>query len=240
LTAFAFISSLLAGYYLSLGTTSSFFTGGIFILFFGIFDCCDGMVARMKKNSSKYGELIDMFADSLASLSFFTGLMIGTSSLFSQSYVPFLLIPSLFALLKDAAVYNYYKKQFFFHRDEDPNGRVNQIKQFKIEHTQLKKTKPYSFDRVLLGLFLAFTKMQKNEESTLSYDPKRYIEKNKPLLPIWAVCAGSTHLSMIAISVMLTNIDYYFIFAIGFSSIWMLGAIAAQKRANSSLVKEHS
>ena len=81
------ITAIFSGFTLSKGTHDSFALGGIGIIVFGIFDCCDGMLARMKKNGTKYGPLIDMVVDVLSSISFFTGLTIGLSKTIDDFYL---------------------------------------------------------------------------------------------------------------------------------------------------------
>ena len=45
-----------------------FFYAGLFFLISSVLDCCDGMIARLKKNGTPYGKLIDGIVDYLVNI----------------------------------------------------------------------------------------------------------------------------------------------------------------------------
>lgn len=73
------------------------------IIGFSIFDCCDGMVARIKKNGHPYGEFIDMAVDVISSCCIF-------ASLLYISQEKWMLFLSLISLLIHVSIYNYLKE----------------------------------------------------------------------------------------------------------------------------------
>ena len=109
------VTAIFTGVKLAEGTRESFILGGLGIFLFGVFDCCDGLLARMKGNGTKYGALIDMVIDVISALSFYSGVTIGlvkSSEVFTWELTfPML---SMFAVAAHAGIYHFYKKQFVF------------------------------------------------------------------------------------------------------------------------------
>ena len=56
----ALLTALFSGLCLAMGTPAGLICGGIGMLLFGVWDCCDGMMARMKGNGDYYGQFVDM------------------------------------------------------------------------------------------------------------------------------------------------------------------------------------
>ena len=138
---FALCSALVAAFFLSQGTDISFAIGGIGILVFCVFDCCDGMMARMKNNGSKYGDLIDMFVDLLSSIAFFTGTYIGLiaqDQTYSSAYLVWI---GGIALLIHTSIYQFHKDQYFNYFKNNPDARKKKIEQLKRDYENLKREK---------------------------------------------------------------------------------------------------
>lgn len=231
----SFLSSLFSGYQFTLGTKQGYFLGGLGILIFGIFDCCDGMLARLKQNGSKFGELIDMFVDLMANISIFTGLFIGISKNVNLSYPPNIIFLAGVFLFIHASIYHYFKKQYFFYLNENPEGRTRQIVAFKREYDLLKSNKGSIFSRLLLKLYLIYAGLQKDSSKQAKYDVENYAFLNNHILPLWGPITGSTHLTVMAVSLMLGTVDYYICYALVFSNIWMALVSFVQHSVNSRI-----
>ena len=63
LTLTAIALGITGGYFYSRGTDISCIYGAFFYLMFNVFDCSDGQLARLKKNGTPGGRLIDGIAD---------------------------------------------------------------------------------------------------------------------------------------------------------------------------------
>ncbi|MCB0280245.1 MAG: CDP-alcohol phosphatidyltransferase family protein, partial [Calditrichaeota bacterium] len=77
ITFLAMLSGIIAGYFYSLGDTSSFVWGAIFYGLSNVLDCSDGMIARIKNNGTKVGRIIDGFVDYVVSIAVYVGLASG-------------------------------------------------------------------------------------------------------------------------------------------------------------------
>ncbi len=239
---FALCSSFTGGYFISRGTVEGFLYGGLAILIFGIFDCCDGMLSRMKKNGSTYGNLVDMFVDFLSSIAFYTGTFLGLkkSLINVETNFYYMVWPAAIFLLIHVGIYNFYKKQFLFYRDGNPDGRKREIDYYKRELEKLKKEKTQYFNQVLLLLFLTFTSQQAREDKKVEYHKEYYAVYNKKILPFWGIISGSTHLSILGLSLIFNAIDIYIYFSLIFANLWLLFTYMIQIGVNNKLKREQA
>ena len=80
LTIMAIVMGIISGCFYSQGTQICFIVGGLFYLLFNVFDCSDGQLARLKKNGTHTGRIIDGIADYIAAIAVFIGVGIGFAS----------------------------------------------------------------------------------------------------------------------------------------------------------------
>lgn len=196
----ALLSALIAAFYLSLGNSVGLICGGFWIISFCIFDCCDGMLARMKKNGSKYGDLIDMFVDLLSNMAFFIGIFIGLNKYGETSAYKYLIWIGGISILLHACIYQFYKDQFFNYFQNNPDGRRKKIEQLKRDYGLYRNEKRNYFDRILIRMFLLLNGAQRSKKSSKKYHALKYVECNKNILPLWGLIAGSSHLFVLSMA----------------------------------------
>lgn len=79
LTVCGFLFSLVAGLVFFLGKPAFFTLGGVLAMVSMIFDCADGMLARAKNMTSRYGAYLDIFLDRIADFAVLLGASLGYS-----------------------------------------------------------------------------------------------------------------------------------------------------------------
>jgi len=77
LTIIAIFIGFASGCLYATGLHGACIYGAILFMLYNVFDCSDGMLARLKKNGSQVGRIIDGIADYLATAAVFIGLGIG-------------------------------------------------------------------------------------------------------------------------------------------------------------------
>jgi phosphatidylglycerophosphate synthase len=231
----ALIIAIISGYFLTTGTPKGFAYAGVGIFIFSVLDCCDGMLARMKKNGSKYGQLIDMFVDLLASICFYVGLCIGLSKGNDFFPIHYFAIVSAVFILVHASIYSFYKKQFLFYLENNPQGRTREIEKYRRDFDNLNKEGGSYFERLLIWLFLVFSRAQKNPKSMSTFKVGKYLKYNKPILPMWGVVSGSTHLMLLSLSLITQHVMLYFFYAIVLSNLWLAFVSMIQVGVNVSV-----
>lgn len=232
----ALVSALIGAYFMTLGEPWAFAIAGSCIITFSVFDCCDGMLARMKKNGPKWGVQIDMFVDLISNIALYLCLFIG---LRKQSYpypIEYFSILCALSILLHASIYHYFKKQYQYYTDNNPVGRQRELDYYRREFELLKKEPGHHFEKMLLKLFLIFSKAQKNDDKAAVYDVERYSQYNISILPMWAMIAGSSHLTFLALALLINEMPIYLYFALVVSNLWLILVYIIQNSVNSSIL----
>jgi phosphatidylglycerophosphate synthase len=84
LTLFGFLMSMVVAYFFAVG---EFITAGIMLIFAGLFDMVDGMVARQLGEATEFGAFFDSAMDRYSDLVMFLGLLIYYGSQGRDNYV---------------------------------------------------------------------------------------------------------------------------------------------------------
>src|SRR5665647_2867156 len=62
LTVISMIFGVIGGFFYSFGNHSAFIIGAILVLLYNVVDCSDGQLARLKKNGTAVGRILDGIA----------------------------------------------------------------------------------------------------------------------------------------------------------------------------------
>jgi len=94
LTLSGLVLGVLTGWFFAQGDYINGVLGGLVLVFSGIWDCCDGDVARLKFMESDYGEYFDTMCDNIINIFTFIGITIGVAkqSGLLASLIPFVLL----------------------------------------------------------------------------------------------------------------------------------------------------
>ena len=236
---FSFLSiltSITAGLFLAMGTGQGFLWGGIGIVFFCVWDCCDGMLARMKKNGSMYGKYVDRVSDLFANTSFLLGAFIGFHKYQSGFSLIAISIPvcGVFILVH-VATYQFYKNQMDCYLANNPAGQKRELENLEASYRRLKESQTQPFHVILLKTCLLFSKLQKEPKPIVEYDVGAYVKANKLILPLWGVLAGSTHLTIFAVALVVRQIEVYVVYALLFANLWAMLVFRIQRGANNKV-----
>ena len=79
ISVFSMLFGILTGVMFGFGTHQFFIFGAIALLTSNVLDCADGQLARLKKNGTGIGRIIDGFIDYVTGLSIYVGIGIGLS-----------------------------------------------------------------------------------------------------------------------------------------------------------------
>ncbi|MGH2574826.1 MAG: CDP-alcohol phosphatidyltransferase family protein, partial [Ignavibacteria bacterium] len=83
-SSIAMLFGIVAGIFFGFGAYSFLILGAGFYFLCNVLDCADGQIARLKKNGTKVGRIIDGFIDYVVSISVFIGIGIGMTKMNSS------------------------------------------------------------------------------------------------------------------------------------------------------------
>jgi len=229
----AMICGIAGGCAFAGGSRRLFIIGGLLYGFSTILDCCDGMIARLKKNGTLTGRIVDGLVDYVTSASVYIGLGIGLSKArfagaLSLPFNPWLLVllacasHAIHAVLSDK-----YRNGFLNQMKPTPLRGETERAQFSRELERLKSGEGHGFDRALIRIYLLYLQLQtgKAREKAITIKNTRVPRFSAIKALLWNIIGPSTHVTFLIAAAFLFNFMVYFIFVIGFCNIWTAGLL---------------
>ena len=240
------ITGLISGFIFSKGTATCFIIAGGLHFFCMVLDCVDGMIARLKKNGTAVGRIIDGFADYSVGVAVFIGYGIGLSNAGYQ--LPFSLSISHWTLLAISAVswifhsmiVDYYRVEFMAHGLGKMKSTWEEKKHFTEELEKIKHGKGKLFEKILIALFLGYSHLQRFQlDKKEVFDRRTYYKKNKTLIHLWFWIGPTAQAFVMIVSAILFRPIIFFFYIIVLANIWMIVLWIIQAKVNKKiLIKE--
>jgi hypothetical protein len=195
---------------------SSLIAAAIMLLLANVMDCADGQLARLKKNGTYLGGIVDGFFDYIVG----SATIIGIGFCLSRQHDPMLIIP--FALLAglSRAFQNilvdqrrhFYSKSASYETDAFQNDELALIQHRK----KLQGQKGYYLEKIILrsGLnYIAIQRFAIRMTRVTFVDYKTFNEfpdHRSFLLRSWTFLGSSTHITLAIIAAMVNHLEMYF------------------------------
>ena len=229
----SFIAMLLgaaAGGFFAWGTKTGFFIGALILIASHIFDCSDGMIARLKNNGTKIGRVIDGIADYFTFTFVYAGIAIGLSKMEDAGLVSFTasvwLMVSVIALfhIMHSIITDYYRNKYLFNVYNQKLDPTIQRVEFEKEYEKLKSKKGMLFEKFVVQIYLKYLMLQSSKETKVSkkFDAESYAENNKVLIILWNLIGNSTHILVFSLAAIIFKPGIYAFYTVIAANIWML------------------
>jgi phosphatidylglycerophosphate synthase len=225
-------AAVVGGILLWQGTRTGFLLGGLFYLIAVVFDCADGMLARLKGNGTKIGRILDGLFDYIATTSVMVGLAFGMDKAgFDVPLGPFWLvaIAGLAAALQSMTV-DYAKSQFLAYGL--PNGRpiTDEVTEFEEELARLRAEGREPLSQLAIVIYLYYSRIQAR---SMKPQPRGYVRRDyfrKNLIPVrlWTLIGPGTHRALFILAAVLYQPAIYLWFAIVIGNAIMLALLGLQ------------
>ncbi|RLC58780.1 MAG: hypothetical protein DRH89_00155 [Candidatus Cloacimonadota bacterium] len=237
------IVGMLSGYFFSRGDVTSYIIAGILYFFCLVLDCVDGMIARLKKNGTPVGRIVDGFADYVVGVSVYIGLAIGFSKgIVSIEFWPYhptiLLLIAAASHIFHAMIVDYYRVEFMSHGLGKVTSVWDERKIFTEEMDRIKHMHGKWLDKILIAVYLGYSHLQifrLNEKE--KYNRRAYYKSNKFMILLWFWIGPTAHVFVLIIAAILFRPIIYFIFTIGVANIYMIILWIIQVKINQRLRK---
>lgn len=234
----ALLSGIASGYYFLQGTRGSFKWGAFYFLLFAVLDCCDGMVARLKKNGTEFGRLIDGVVDYLVNAIVYMTLSLGLLRQFPlETIQPWVLV--IIAGVSKAIQsisYDHYLTEYLSYEKGDGGFVVREIEDLKKRLEESQRSNGSFVRRMALKLYLGYSSIQAgNQERALVYNPDDYCSRNLRSLKMWSMIGPSVHMLVFIIACILNEPYLLFFYAVVFGNLWLLMMFVYQFKINQEL-----
>jgi phosphatidylglycerophosphate synthase len=232
-------AGITSGVFYAMGDKKSFLYAGLFYALSHILDCSDGMIARLKKMATPIGRIIDGWADYITAFAVYVGLLIGLHNGSFQLPVSspwVLMIPTVFSMAAHCILVDYYRHEFMAHALGKTTTTRKDLKFFSAKLEELNKVKGKYLEKILIIVYLGYTKLQLRESKEVKKYPRdKYYKSNKPLLLLWNWIGLATHIFIMILATFLYEPMIFFYYIIGLANIWMVVVGIIQVRTNKKI-----
>jgi hypothetical protein len=255
-SSMAMLVGVIGGVLFGFGTKDYLLAGACFYLVCNILDCADGQIARLKKNGTKVGRIVDGFIDYVVSTVVYFGIGIGLTSLEMKgminlqgnvfhlnpyAYIWLATVLGGFSSAFQAILLDFFRNKFLEYVYGKFSSLEEELKEFEEEKARINKpgVKKGLLDNFLISVYLRYTLFQlsfqekkKNEIQKPAPDPKNYYRKNRLLLHLWSYIGSTTHLTLCIICALLNNMELFLLICILPLNFLMLSLYFVQRLVN--------
>jgi hypothetical protein len=223
----AIFMGVIAGCFYSFGQPEYFKIGALFYLAFNILDCSDGQLARLKKNGTPVGRIIDGISDYVATFAVYLGIAAGFAYRTPKPF--FWLLMLFFAGLSNifhGIVVDYYRSRFIDYVKGGESNFEKQPEVFRKEYESIRNQRGKGFDRTILLIYFRYSALQrlmlakKKKAKLFITTPNEFFQKNKTIIRFWLILGPTTEITTLIICSFFNRFDLFiWITIIGFNSL---------------------
>ena len=217
LTLAAMTMGIAGGCFYAFGTYSTCITGAVFYILFNILDCSDGQLARIKKNGSSIGRLLDGMADYIAAIAVYVGIAIGYSGKPEQptSFILLTLFAGL-SIISQESLVDYFRTRFLDIVLKRKNTFNEGLTEFKMEYETIKNENGKWFKKTIVLIYLTYSQLQKILTSKkkivklFNATPEEYFNKNRLIIRFWVLMGPSAKITVLVLCSFFGRFDIFF------------------------------
>jgi phosphatidylglycerophosphate synthase len=199
-----------------------FTAAAICFAMYNIIDCSDGMLARLKKNGSNAGRILDGLADYISTAAVLIGLAIGASrNSNNTAYWWLMLAAAGFSNVIQSALVDYYRNRFLDYVLQRKSTFEEGLQAFRDEYNEIKDQKGKWLDKVIIRSYFIYSDIQnslaakKRKEKLFKATPEEYYQKNKAAVRIWVSIGPTSQVTALMVCSVFNRLDIFFWLMIG-------------------------
>ncbi len=222
-----------------------FFLWGAFLLFLtNLFDCADGMLARVRRTSSLTGYLFDGLVDYTTNTAVIIGMLHGLYVVGDNLVFIWLVgVPAGLSYAWWCAKVDRFRNEWMdkvYGRRRDPQLELDGMRQ------QLAGLPPRShrWDRLLIGAYGVYVKLWYSAPAPWAACPGECVDLDawrrlrKPIMQAAVFFGPTMHLSLMMLAGVLNRLDWYFWFALVGGTSWGLAILVWRAVVDRQLATE--
>jgi len=205
--------------------------GALCFALYNIVDCSDGQLARIKKNGTHAGRIVDGMADYISTAAAFIGIGIGgmTDHSGNASLWWTLLVLTAASNVVQSALVDYYRNRFLDYVLQRKSTFEEDYQSFVDEYNSIKNVKGKGLDRVIIQCYFKYSAMQrrivgkKKKEKLFKASPQDYYKKNKLPIRIWVTIGPTSQITAQMLCSAYNRMDIFFwLMLVGFNGIALI------------------
>jgi len=203
---------VIAGIMYGFGDSNALITAGILLIIYDVLDCSDGQLARLKKNGTLTGRIVDGFSDWVVSAAIYLGLGFGYANASVNPFLMWLVVVAAGATnALHSILLDFYRNRFMDNILNRANTLGDSLKEFENEYATLKNVRGRYFDRFILWLYLkySFLQIKFSSGNDHGFDAGDYYRKNRSILHLWTYLGPTTEFTFLIICSLLNRLDVF-------------------------------
>ncbi|MCB9248946.1 MAG: CDP-alcohol phosphatidyltransferase family protein [Ignavibacteriales bacterium] len=241
ITTLALIIGMIGGVVISFNTYSYLIIAAILLIIYDVLDCSDGQLARLKKNGTPAGRILDGVADYFVTISVYLGIGFGFANDSNNPvFYWVLLVLAGASNIVHAIALDYYRNRFLDYATNRESLLGDDLKEFEDEYKTLRAHGGNYFQLFILWIYLKYSNLQlkasKNSSETIQkkYDSKDFYKKNKTIMHLWTYIGPTSELTFIIFTALINRLDIYLIGMITFVNIYAIILFFVQHKIDGS------
>ncbi len=193
---------------------------------YNIIDCSDGMLARLKKNGSNAGRILDGLADYISTAAVLIGIAIGASRNTNDTAYWWLMLGLAgFSNVIQSALVDYYRNRFLDYVLQRKSTFEEGLQAFRDEYEIIKNQKGKWLDRMIIRSYFIYSNIQnslaakKKKEKLFKASPQDYYKKNKMAVRMWVSIGPTSQVTTLMVCSVINRFDIFFWLMIGLYNV---------------------
>jgi len=183
-----------------------------------ILDCADGQLARLKKNGTRMGRLLDGMVDYITEASVYVGMAVGLRPEGWRDDRWWILMAAAAAsTIFHAMLLDYYRNRFLNVVNGFPAYETEDYHSFKIERDALRASGEHPIRRRFIAFYLFYLELQRRltmrrqtTHTLRQIDPQEFRRANRILIRFWTLLGTSTQIVLLTASILFRRLDIFF------------------------------
>ncbi len=245
ITLISMLFGLAGAVFIGTGDAAMLPLAALLFIVYDVLDCSDGQLARLKKNGTRTGRIIDGVADYVVNVSIYLGIAIGFAPQWDNPLLWWLLTAAAgFSNAGHSIIVDYYRNRFLDVVLQRKSTFEEDLQEFQHEYDELRAKGIRPFDRLVIRIYLGYSGLQRGMTSgtgehafLAAIDPARYYARNKHMLKSWLLLGPTSQLTFVIIGALFNRMDVYVIALITLGNFLALVLYLVQSRINRSLFR---
>lgn len=223
------VCGIMAGVSFGMASEGFVFLGGVLLALSTVFDCADGQLARLKSGTF-FGRLLDGAIDYISTISVFLGIGFWGAAVLDdpvQWWVIVAITGVTYAV--QAALVDYYRSEYITNAQGRSDFVVSELRNYREKYEELKQARGQWPKKILLGLYIRYSRIQSANRRGPGVAPDEYIRSNRLLVRLWNLNGTATHAFVLVLAALLNKLDWYVWYILIIGNLWTLAMWMAQR-----------
>jgi phosphatidylglycerophosphate synthase len=208
-----------------------------------VLDCADGQLARLKKNGTRMGRVLDGVVDYIIGIATYFGIAVGLKPpAWPASRWWLLMVAAAASNIFHSIAIDYYRTRFLNVIQDTIHGEDEDYRSFARERSSLRAEGRRPIRRWAIGVYLRYLDLQRKTAVPVGGKGvdwracrEEFRAANRTILMLWSFLGSSTQISLLIAAVLLGQFSYYFWAMIVVLNVWAAVLYVVQSRIDRRL-----